>query len=134
MKERYCVNVRDIPNASLDKAEGWRMNIKWLLNRHTVGCESACLFHATFRPGAAHEKHKHTNADEVVFVVSGKGAHGQGEEEWEVGPGDAYFVPRGMVHWGRATDPADPFVVVGAYIGVGSLEESGYAFVERLEP
>ncbi len=135
MKSKFNVNERDIQPAKVKSEEGWReMNIKWLLSEKTVGSRNAVLFKAVIKAGAAHEKHIHHKADELVYIISGKARHGQGDEEWDVGPGDSYFIPRGMVHWSYGTDPNDPYTVVGVYVGAGSIEDTGYEFVERLEP
>ena len=88
------------------------MNIRFLLCKETVGCTSAVMYRAIHKYGAAHEKHIHHNADEYVYCISGKGHRWQGDEEWDVGPGDAFFIPRGMVHAALGTDPDDPFSVV----------------------
>ncbi len=131
---KFKVNERDIPPARVRLEDGWReMNIKWLLCEKTVGCRSALLFKAVIKAGAAHEKHIHHKADELCYVISGKGHRWQGDEEWDVGPGDAYISPRGIVHGAYGTDPDDPMVVVGVYAGAGSIEETGYELVERVE-
>ena len=134
LKSKYSLNERDIQPAPVKRDEGWReMNIKWLLGEKTVGIKSAVLFKAVVKAGAAHEKHLHHKVDELVYIISGKGRHGLGDEEWDIGPGDAYLNPRGIVHWSYGTDPSDPLILVGVYVGAGSLEDTGYEFVERLE-
>ena len=134
LQSKYSVNERDIQPARVKRDEGWReMNIKWLLGEETVGLKTAVLFKAVIKAGAAHEKHLHQKADELVYIISGKGRHGLGDEEWDTGPGDAYLNPRGIVHWSYGTDPNDPLTLVGVYLGAGSLEDTGYEFVERLE-
>lgn len=133
-KSKFNVHEDDIRPAKVKFEEGWReMNIKWLLCKDTVGCQASVLFKSVIEAGAAHEKHIHHKADELVYVIKGKGRHGQGEEEWEVGAGDSYFIPRGMIHWGYGIDPNDPLTLVGTYVGGGSIEETGYEFIERLE-
>ena len=134
MKSKYNVNEQDIQPARVKSEDGWReMNIKWLLCEKTVGCRSAVLFKAAFKAGSVHEKHIHHKADEVVYVISGVGRHGQGDEEWEIGSGDSYFIPRGMTHWGYGTDPKDPLVLIGTWVGGGSLEDTGSEFVGKVE-
>jgi len=123
----------DIQPARVKSEEGWRqLNIKFLLSRETVGCGSAVLFKTVFKADSVHEKHIHHRADELCYVIKGKGRHGQGDEEWDVGSGDSYYVPRGLIHWAYGIDSNDPLTLVGVYVGGGSLEETGYEFVERL--
>ena len=132
-KSRFNVHEDDIQPAKVKSEEGWRqLNIKFLLTKETVGCESAVLFETVFKAGSAHEKHIHHRADELCYVIKGKGRHGQGDEEWDVGPGDSYYVPRGLIHWAYGIDSSDPLTLVGVYVGGGSIEETGYEFVERL--
>jgi len=135
-KEKYTANERDIQPAKVRSEEGWRqMNIKWLICEENMGCKSAVLFKAVIKAGAAHEKHLHSNADELTYIISGKGRRGMGDEneEWDIGAGDICFYPRGMVHWTYGTDPDDPLVAIGAYVGAGSLENTGYEFVEKIK-
>lgn len=134
---KYTLNERDVPPAKVRLEDGWKeMNIKWLVSEQNMGCKSAVLFKAVIKAGSAHEKHRHNYADELTYIVSGKGRRGMGEEneEWDIGPGDVCFYPRGMVHWTYGTDPEDPIIGIGVYVGAGSLEGTGYEFVERLEP
>ena len=134
LREKYAVHEKDIQPARVMRENGWReVNIKWLLGEQTVGLKSAVLFKAVIKAGAAHEKHLHRKADELVYMISGKGRHGLGEEEWDIGPGDAYLNPKDIVHWSFGTDPNDPLVLVGVYVGAGTLEGTGYEFVSRLE-
>jgi quercetin dioxygenase-like cupin family protein len=79
-----------------------------------------------FPPGAAHEAHRHPNADEFFYVIRGRALLGAEQEEHEAGPGTVEFVPAGKVHWLRNLDSSEPVEVVGGYLGVGSLEEAGY--------
>jgi len=133
-KSKFNIHEDEVQRARVQSEDGWReMNIKWLLCQETVGCQSAVLFKAVIRAGAAHEKHIHRQADELIYIIQGKGRHGQGEEEWDVGAGDSYFIPRGLTHWAYGTDPGDPLTLVGTYVGGGSLAETGYEFVEKLE-
>ena len=133
-KSTFNVHESEVQPAKVKREDGWReMNIKWLICEETVGCKSAVLFKTVMKQGTAHEKHLHQKADEICYVIQGKGRHGQAEEEWEIGAGDSYFVPRGVVHWAYGTDPRDPLILVGVYVGGGSLEATGYEFVERLD-
>ena len=114
LQSKYILNERDIQPARVKRDEGWHeMNIKWLLCEETIGLKSAVLFKSIIKVGAAHEKHLHHKADELVYIISGKGRHGLGDEERDTGPGDAYLNPRNMVHWSRGTDPNDPLILDG---------------------
>ena len=57
----------------------------------------------------------------------------RGDDEWEVGPGSCYYIPKGVPHWLRDLDPVEPVELVGVYLGPGSLEETGYVFLGEVE-
>jgi hypothetical protein len=38
-----------------------------------------------------------------------------------------------LIHWAYGTATNDPLILVGVYVGGGSIEETGYEFIERLE-
>ena len=122
-------------SASVKQDQGWRkIDIKFLLCEKTIGLGAGVLYRTIVEAGGAHEKHRHRNSDELVYIISGKGRHGAGDEEWDIAAGDAYLNPKGVVHWTYATDPNEPLVLVGVYIGAGSVEDTGYDFVESLQP
>ena len=134
LREKYALHERDVQSAQGNPDEGWRgIDIKFLLSEATVGIKSAVLFKAVIKAGTAHEKHLHHVSDELVYIISGKGRHGLGDEEWDIGPGDTYLNPKEIVHWSYGNDPNDPLTVVGVYLDAGSLEDTGYEFVEKLE-
>lgn len=45
-------------------------------------------------------KHYHTSADEIQYVIAGKGTFWLGNEQREVGPGDLIVIPKGAAHAG----------------------------------
>ena len=50
-------------------------------------------------PGRAHDRHNHPEADEVIYVLSGKGEQMVDDEPpVEVGPGSMIYVPQGVYH------------------------------------
>lgn len=131
---RYSFDVEDFAPAGVKKEEGWRkMDIRFIVTRETAGSTDAAWWRTLFPPGAAHEKHIHHECDEILYGICGRGAQGVGDEEHEVRPGVAIFIPKGMVHWMRNLSDTEPLEIVGIYAGVGSLEESGYEFVGDIE-
>jgi quercetin dioxygenase-like cupin family protein len=126
----YLAQVDEIPPAPVPQEKGWRdMDIRFIATRELSGSGAVCLFRTVFPPGAAHEKHVHPNADEFIYVISGRAGAGCEGDEFEVGAGSVQIVPKGRVHWLRNLDPQMPVELVGGYLGVGSLEEAGYEFV-----
>ena len=133
---KYHTTVDEIVPEPVAEKDGWRrMDYRILLGRHNVGPEAqASLYRSVFPPGAAHKKHLHTKSDELVYVIRWRGAHGQGDDEWEVGPGSCYYIPKNVPHWLRNLDHVEPVELVGVYLDAGSLEETGYVFLGEVAP
>jgi mannose-6-phosphate isomerase-like protein (cupin superfamily) len=69
-----------------------------LINPKT--CPGAQLeFHITeIQPEGAALDDVHENEDHVFFVISGRAKAKVGDDNFEVAPGDALYVPKGTVH------------------------------------
>lgn len=52
-------------------------------------------------------KHYHTSADEIQYVIAGKGTFWLGSEQREVGPGDLIVIPKGVAHAGSLATSGD---------------------------
>jgi len=127
----FTVHVEEVQPAPVRVEQGWRdVDIRFLITRDAAGTGSVCLFRAVFPPGAAHQAHRHPNADEFFYVLRGRALLGAEDERHEARAGTVEFVPAGRVHWLRNLDPAEPVEVVGGYLGVGSLDEAGYELAE----
>jgi quercetin dioxygenase-like cupin family protein len=84
------------------------MDVRWLLTRDTVGARSTRSFGITvFPPGSKHDIHRHPNAEEFEYLVSGHGIARVGDADVELGPGEVVFVPKNDYHGSRtpATSP-----------------------------
>ncbi|CAN5612707.1 hypothetical protein BH10ACT7_BH10ACT7_27410 [soil metagenome] len=96
---------------------------------HVEGNNKAVFGHCVFPPISQHSPHRHSEADELVYVIKGRVVNGQIDEnglvtEYECGPGTATFVKQGRIHWSR--NPFDePAEFVFAYYGAASLDKSG---------
>lgn len=119
--------------ADVKREEGWRnMDIRFLVSDSSGGSKSVCWWRTVFKPGAAHERHYHPNAEEVLYVLRGRGAAGTGEEEHEILPGTAQYIPAGEVHWLRNPSEDEDLEIVGCYAPTASIEEAGYVFVSDI--
>jgi mannose-6-phosphate isomerase-like protein (cupin superfamily) len=49
--------------------------------------------------------HVHSKEDELFYIVDGEHVVRRGDEEFELGPGDAIFLPRGIPHSQRRVVP-----------------------------
>jgi len=82
--------IRDLENASriilVDEAQ--------------VGARDITFGFSRFEPHTSiHKKHLHAEAEEIMYILSGKGRGGVNDEEFEMIQGDTLWVPRGAVHW-----------------------------------
>jgi mannose-6-phosphate isomerase-like protein (cupin superfamily) len=76
-----------------EKTRGWP-----LVNPKS--CPGAQLeFHITeIMPDGAALDDVHDNEDHVFYVLNGRAKAVVGDDEFEVGPGDALYVPKGTLH------------------------------------
>ncbi|WP_052343572.1 cupin domain-containing protein [Bacillus massiliigorillae] len=109
------------------------MDVKWACSDKT-GSEHKVFGHTIFGPGGgAHELHVHPNAEEILYVIKGQGIAISGDEEFEIGPGDLIFVPKGDRHFFKNTHPIEDLETVWIYGGAPSLEKAGYITLEKEE-
>lgn len=131
--KHFQIHVSEMEPAPVTLDEGWRkMDIRFLVNGDNAGAQKVCWWRTVFPPGAAHERHYHEHAEEVLYVLRGRGAAGTEEKEHEVGPGTAVYIPAGAVHWFRNLSDTEEAEIVGCYSGAASLDETGYVFVGEI--
>lgn len=71
-----------------------------LIDEKTVGAEDITFGHSKFEPHTSvHKKHIHKNAEEIMYMLKGRGITGVDDRETEIQAGDTVWVPRGAVHW-----------------------------------
>jgi quercetin dioxygenase-like cupin family protein len=111
---------------------GWiDMDVRWLVTRETVGADETVFGVTYFPPGSRHEIHRHEHAEEVEYLIAGQGVARVGEDDVEMGVGDAVFVPRNDYHGFRNTSDTETAVMIWCYAGAASLEEAGYITEEQ---
>jgi quercetin dioxygenase-like cupin family protein len=102
------------------------LDIRYLITDNTVPLNKKTVFgRAVFPKGSMHGKHVHNGAEEVVYVISGKGKAFSNGKVYDVKPGCVQFVPQGEVH-GLKNPYDEDLVIVYAYFGANSVEASGY--------
>lgn len=121
------VHVNDIAPETLDENDGWRISEFRLPISGGQG-SSTTAFHSVFRPGSTHARHLHRNCDEIAVYLTGRGVVGQGTERAEVRAGHCRLMPRGSEHFFFNETPDEEALVVGFYVGAGSVEATGYEF------
>jgi quercetin dioxygenase-like cupin family protein len=100
-----------------------------IVDKDTVGAEDITFAYCKFEAKtSSHKKHIHEGAEEVIYILSGKGISGIDETEVEMKEGETMFVPRGAVHW--FYNPfSEPVEMLFIYTR-SSLKSAGYKIVE----
>ena len=129
--EPYTTNVADVePEQGLGPDEGWfDMRVQLLVNAARGGSSEVVFGRATFVPGAAHEWHRHPNAEEFFCLISGGGIALAGEREFRVGAGDVVFSPKNEWHGFRNDTDADAVMLWG-WCGAADKASAGYEVAE----
>jgi len=87
---------------------------KCLINEFTVGARQISMGTNVTEVGSKIPMHKHTDSEEAMFVIQGKGKLICGGEEYDLEPGTAIFSPLGVEH--EIINVGDePFKIVWAY-------------------
>jgi quercetin dioxygenase-like cupin family protein len=127
----YKVSVEQTRSDAGLPDRGWvDMDVRWLVTSETVGSTAAVFGVTIFPPGAKHDIHRHPNAEEVEYLVSGSGTAYVDDDAISLGPGEAVFVPRNSYHGFENSSDAE-VVMAWCYAGAASLDDAG--FVTRQE-
>ncbi|MGA3207535.1 MAG: cupin domain-containing protein [Syntrophales bacterium] len=124
---KYVLGVNDGINEPIKDLENAKRVV--LVDRDTVGAEDITFAYCKFEAEtSSHKKHIHKDAEEVIYILSGRGVSGLDETEVAMAKGDTMFVPRGAVHW--FYNPFDePVEMIFVYTRP-SLKSAGYLIVE----
>jgi quercetin dioxygenase-like cupin family protein len=129
----YKVSVAGAGSSAGIPERGWvDMDVRWLVTKDTVGASQVVFGITNFPPGARHELHRHPNAEEVEYLISGSGTAYVGKDAIELGPGEAVFVPRDTHHGFENTSDAE-VVMAWCYAGASSLEDAGFVTLREDE-
>lgn len=87
-------NVSEVP--SFITKDG--SQIRELLAHRNSCIRNQSLAEATLPPGCSTTPHFHRRTEEIYFILEGTGRMQIGQEQRDVGPGDAIAIPPGHVH------------------------------------
>ena len=89
--------------------------IRPLIDRTTSAITQCSLAEEVLPPGAAVTPHHHRQLEEIYYILEGRGVMRVGEEEREVGAGDAVYIPRGHRHTlkNTGTEPIKILLICG---------------------
>jgi mannose-6-phosphate isomerase-like protein (cupin superfamily) len=119
------VHVDDVAAERMQSSDGWAIS-EFRLPVSGADGSATTLFHAIFRAGSTHSRHVHTNCDEFVAYVEGEGVVGGGDGRERIASGYRRRVPQGSEHFFKNEGTTGEALVVGFYVGAGSVEGSGY--------
>ena len=128
-KSKYILKLEDGWNEPIQDLEHTVRRV--LVDAHTVGAEQMTFAYCRFEAKMSfHKKHVHRNAEEIMYILSGKGIGGVGDEgEMDMVQGDTIWVPKGAVHW--FYNPHDePCEMLFVYTQP-SLKDAGYEVVDQ---
>ena len=95
----YKVSVHETESSPGIPERGWlNMDVRWLITKDTVGASKTVFGITYFPPGSKHELHRHPNAEEVEYLISGSGIAYVDDDAVELGPGEVVFVPQNAYH------------------------------------
>jgi oxalate decarboxylase/phosphoglucose isomerase-like protein (cupin superfamily) len=125
--DRLKTTAMAVPvDTTLDEGDGWHeLKVRWLVTRELAGSETTVVGLSVFPPGAKHDLHRHPNAEEWEYVLSGSGIKRVGDVDVPIATGDIVFSPRDSYH-GVANTSSETLTTIWGYTGVASLEEAGY--------
>ena len=124
LNQGILLNVKDVkPLAPGAKHAPNLTDFRLPIGRHNGS--DAALYWAKIQAGEAHQKHRLDKAEELYYVISGKGVAGAGEDRAEIRAGHVGFVPKGVERYVVNTGN-EPLEIIGVYTGAGNLEEAGY--------
>ena len=131
--EKYVLKLADGRNEPIKDLDGASRTI--VVDEQTVNSEDITFGHSRFEPRTSvHKKHVHSNAEEIMYILSGRGLSGVNDQEAVVTKGDTVWVPRGAVHWfSNPFDEACEFVFIytrsslvkAAYEVIGAGQQNG---------
>ena len=99
-------------------------SVRWVSLPAVSGSEQIVMIDATVPAGGSHLFHSHPNQEEILMVVSGHIQQWIEREPHDLGPGDAVFVPRGVVHatFNLSDEPAHVIAVASPCVGAEGHE------------
>lgn len=103
------------------------MEVRWLITADTVGAEQTVVGRTVLRPGSKHDIHRHPNAEEWEYVISGSAIKHVGDTSLHLEAGDVVFVPKNVYHGLENASDTEPVVTIWGYSGGATLEQAGYA-------
>lgn len=97
VEEGAEVTAQD-PNAVPTQLFDWG-RIKWFISKDQTPGANLTFGQVILLPGKGHDRHNHPDAEEVLYVLSGRGEQMVNDEKpFSIAPGDTIYVPQSVYH------------------------------------
>jgi quercetin dioxygenase-like cupin family protein len=128
MRNKYLIRPGEGRNEPIKDLDGASREI--LVDEQEAAAEHVTFGFSRFAPRTSiHKKHAHPEAEEIMYILKGRGICGVSDEEFEVRTGDTLWIPRGAAHW--FYNPFDePCEFIFIYTRP-SLADAGYVLAEQ---
>lgn len=93
MPEENFISGEDVPTQLFD----WG-TLKWMATPEVNESERISAGVVNLKPGKGHDIHTHSDSDEILYFISGKGEQTVADETEEVGPGEMIYILAGVEH------------------------------------
>jgi quercetin dioxygenase-like cupin family protein len=117
------------PDTTLKEERGWhKMDVRWLVTNKHQDSKQTVVGRTIMPPGvkSRHAIHRHPNAEEWEYIVSGVALKHVGGESFILRAGELAFIPRNVYHGLENASDTESLVTLWGYCGASSLEEAGY--------
>ena len=113
-----------MPSKLIDPAALPTMSFDWGVIKPLVAGDTdgaaVSLVHVVLLPGQGHERHNHPDADEILYILSGRGEQMVDDADtFPVGPGQAVFIPTGAFH-STVNTGWEPLTLLAIYAPAGA--------------
>ncbi len=105
----------------------------WLSRPDLTGSENFVMVRVEVEPGNGHPFHRHPTMEEIIYVLSGQAEQWLEEESRMLGPNEAVFIPRDVVH-ATYNVGDEPLVFLAILSPAQELDESAMIDVSTEEP
>jgi hypothetical protein len=70
----------------------------WVSRPELTGSRALCVMDVLLQPGAGHPFHRHPDQEEIIWVREGRIEQWLEQDKQELGPGDAIYIDKDVVH------------------------------------
>ena len=133
-KSLFKIIADDVkPDTTLKEERGWhKMDVRWLVAGKNMDSKQTVVGRTIMPPGvkSRHAIHRHPNAEEWEYIISGVARKHCGDEMLALRAGELAFIPRNVYHGVENASDTETLVTLWGYCGASSLEEAGYVIPE----